>query len=340
MKIEKNALTESASTMLSGLEEKHAAKPGASSEKRPEWDALTRSGALDGLQKAPVRVASSRSRSRTSGHASTAGADRTLQKQAGLYAEKKRVQWINATGVVSRVSHKIQAMLGMRDAQSRAQAFVELMAEGKGKSDATALDLGDGWTRITRVVNGKTALIDVQCDSDGQVVDARHPGKFPFLPGGKEREAYNTVLHEMQLRAPDTLSQVPVYYVNRNTRGYLIPTHGYVVAGYPNRGRKSGAILYGVGGDPKRGHVVLDEKLLGHLIGKDYSKNPHKLSAEIRAALLALAGTLFATREEFYEAYRRARGGEASSFALHDEITAIYRLLPLSTMEMWQKKAR
>ncbi|CAD7723063.1 Effector protein hopW1-1 [Xanthomonas hydrangeae] len=252
MKISQNALTESASTMPRGIEEGHAAKPSASSDIRSKWDAPTRLGVLDGLQKAPVRVASSSSRSRTSGHAS-AGADGTLQKQADLYAEKKRVQWINATGVASRVSHKIQAMLGMRDAQSRAQAFVEFMAEGKGKSDAKALDLGDGWTRVTRVVNGKTALIDVQCDSDGQVVDARHPGKFPSLPEGKEREAYNTVLHEMQLRAPDTLSPVPVYYVNRNTRGYLIPTHGYVVAGYPNRGRKSGAILYGVGGDPKRG---------------------------------------------------------------------------------------
>ncbi|MDW7720826.1 type III effector [Xanthomonas euvesicatoria] len=339
MKIEKNALTESASTASRGLEEEHEAKPGASSEKRSERDAPTRSGVLDGLQKAPVRVASSSSRSRTAGHASAAGADGTLQKQADLYAEKKRVKWINATGVASRVSHKIQAMLGMRDAQSRAQAFVEFMAEGKGKSDATALDLGDGWTRVTRVVNGKTALIDIQCDSDGQVVDARYPGKIPSLPEGKEREAYNTVLHEMQLRAPDRLSPVPVYYVNRNTRGYLIPTHGYVVAGNPNRGRKSGAILYGLGGDPKRGAVVLDEKLLGHLIGKDYSKNPHKLSAEVRAALLALAGTSFATREEFYEAYSLARGGEAGPLALHDEITAIYRLLPLSTMEMWPKKA-
>ncbi|WP_235857278.1 type III effector [Xanthomonas cissicola] len=339
MKIEKNTLTESASTASRGLEEEHEAKPGASSEKRSERDAPTRSGVLDGLQKAPVRVASSSSRSRTAGHASAAGADGTLQKQADLYAEKKRVKWINATGVASRVSHKIQAMLGMRDAQSRAQAFVEFMAEGKGKSDATALDLGDGWTRVTRVVNGKTALIDIQCDSDGQVVDARYPGKIPSLPEGKEREAYNTVLHEMQLRAPDRLSPVPVYYVNRNTRGYLIPTHGYVVAGNPNRGRKSGAILYGVGGDPKRGAVVLDEKLLGHLIGKDYSKNPHKLSAEVRAALLALAGTSFATREEFYEAYSLARGGEAGPLALHDEITAIYRLLPLSTMEMWPKKA-
>ncbi|MEN9119248.1 type III effector, partial [Xanthomonas euvesicatoria] len=105
MKIEKNALTESASTASRGLEEEHEAKPGASSEKRSERDAPTRSGVLDGLQKAPVRVASSSSRSRTAGHASAAGADGTLQKQADLYAEKKRVKWINATGVASRVSH-------------------------------------------------------------------------------------------------------------------------------------------------------------------------------------------------------------------------------------------
>ncbi|EPM46612.1 HopW family type III effector protein [Pseudomonas syringae] len=289
---------------------------------------------LEGLRHAPTHVASSDSGSRAPARA--AG---DSQKAAGLYAEKKRTNWTHATGVAGKIAHKIESLLGMRDAQSRVQAFVAFMADGKGKADATTLDLGDGWMRVTRVIKGATALIDFKCDSDGLVVDARHPGRFPLLPEGHEREAFNTVLQELKFRGAETLSKVPVYYVNRNTRGYVIPTHGYVVAGHPNRGRKSGAVLYGVGGDPKRGPVALDEKLLDKLIGRSDSKTSCTLSAPVRAAISLLAGSSFATREEFHDAYCEVRGDAVDPLELHNEISSIYRLLPLSTMEMWPKKA-
>ncbi|WP_259639338.1 HopW family type III effector protein [Pseudomonas savastanoi] len=189
---------------------------------------------LEALRHAPTHAASGDSGSRAPER--VAGGSR---KAAGLYAEKKRTNWTQATGVAGKIGHKIESLLGMRDAQSRVQVFVAFMADGKGNTDATTLDLGNGWTRVTRVIKGKTALIDFQCESDGQVVDARHPGRFPLLPEGHEREAFNTVLQELKFRGAETLSKVPVYYVNRNTRGYVIPTHGYVVAGHPNRGRKS-----------------------------------------------------------------------------------------------------
>ncbi|MCX8958741.1 HopW family type III effector protein [Erwinia psidii] len=290
--------------------------------------------APEDLRHIPPHAASSRSGS----HVSADIADDT-QKVAGLYAEKKRTHWTKSTGVAGKVSHKIQSLLGMRDAESRVKGFVAFMADAKGSPDATMLDLGDGWMRVTRDVKGETALIDVRCDSDGQVVDARHPGKFPSLPEGSERQAFDTVLKELKLRGSDTLSKVPVYYVNRNTRGYAIPTHGYVVAGHPNQGRKSGAILYGVGGDPKRGPVVLNEKLLGHLVGKPDSKMPDKLSEPVRTTISALAGRSFATREDFYNAYSAVRGDAVDPQELHNEIASIYRHLPMSSMEMWPKRA-
>ncbi|WP_024690709.1 HopW family type III effector protein [Pseudomonas tremae] len=293
----------------------------------------------ESLRYAPTRAASSGSEARVPGQAVGGKIADVAQKVAGLYAEKKRTNWTQANGVAGKISHKIQSLLGMRDAESRVQAFVAFMADGKGRPDATILDLGDGWMRATRVIKGEAALIDFQCDSDGKVVDARHPGRFPVLPQGNEREAFKTVLQELKFRGAETLSKVPVYYVNRNTRGYVIPTHGYVVAGHPNRGRKSGAVLYGVGGDPKRGPVVLDEKLLGYLVGRSDSKTSSKLAAPVRAAISALAGASFATREDFYDAYCAVRGDAVDPLELHNEISSIYRLLPLSSMEMWPKKA-
>lgn len=262
-----------------------------------------------------------------------------LQKTASLYAEKKRTNWTQSSGVAGKVSHKIQALLRMRDPESRVKAFVAFMADAKGKPNATMLDLGDGWMRVTRDVKGQAALMDIKCDSDGKVLDARHPGKFPSLPEGKEREAYETVLKELKHQGADRLSKVPVYYVNRNTRGYVIPTHGYVVAGQPNQGHKSGAILYGVGGDPKRGPVILNDKLLNKLVGKPDAKASSGLPEPVRAAVSQLAGKSFSTREEFYDAYRSVRGNTVDPEELHKEVSSIYRRLPLTTMEMWPKKA-
>ncbi|MCC8553310.1 type III effector [Xanthomonas hortorum] len=290
---------------------------------------------FDGIGAAPRRASLGHSRS----CALQSKGGLSSKQQDDLNLEKKRVNWTRATGVAGKIGHKIESLLGMRDPESRVQAFVAFMADGKGRPDATFLDLGDGWMRVTRAIKGKTALIDFRCDEDGQVVDARHPGKFPLFPEGKEREAFDTVLKELKFRDADALRRVPVYYVNRNTRGYVLPTHGYVVAGDPNRGRKSGAALYGVGADPKRGPVILDDKLLVRLIGDVNTKAGCKLSEPVRAAISALAGESFASREEFYSAYCRVRGGAVDQLGLHDEISSIYRLLPLSTMEMWPKKA-
>ncbi|EPM58394.1 type III secreted effector hopPmaA [Pseudomonas syringae pv. actinidiae ICMP 19071] len=98
-------------------------------------------------------------------------------------------------------------------------------------------------------------------------------------------------------------------------------------------------MLYGVGGDPKRGPVALDEKLLNKLVGRSDSKTSCTLSAPVRAAISLLAGSSFATREEFHDAYCEVRGDAVDPLELHNEISSIYRLLPLSTMEMWPKKA-
>ncbi|MCL1550774.1 type III effector [Xanthomonas nasturtii] len=305
----------------------------SSAEGLPGKDLNSDKSHFEGLGTAPRRASPGYSESRTV----QLKGGLSGKQQCDLHSEKKRVNWTRASGVFGKIGHKIESLLGMRDPESRVQAFVAFMADGNGRPGATMLDLGDGWMRATRVVNEKTALIDFRCDEDGQVVDARHPGKFPLLPEGKRREAFETVLQELKFRGTDVLRSVPVYYVNRNTRGYVIPTHGYVVAGDPDRGRKSGATLYGVGGDPKRGPVVLDDKLLARLVAGENTKVGSKLSEPIRAAISALAGESFASREEFYNAYSRVRGGEVDQLVLNAEISSIYRLLPKSTMEMWPK---
>ncbi|PPS23508.1 effector protein, partial [Pseudomonas amygdali pv. morsprunorum] len=157
----------------------------------------------ESLRYAPTRAASSGSEARVPGQAVGGKIADDAQKVAGLYAEKKRTNWTQANGVAGKISHKIQSLLGMRDAESRVQAFVAFMADGKGRPGATILDLGDGWMRATRVIKGEAALIDFQCDSDGKVVDARHPGRFPVLPQGNEREAFKTVLQELKFRGAE-----------------------------------------------------------------------------------------------------------------------------------------
>lgn len=262
-----------------------------------------------------------------------------IRVRSELHAERHRVGWTQATETTERLGHKIQSILGLRNSNARTQAFIEFMASGRGQPDATMLDLGDGWTRATRRVGGKTACIDFLTDGSGAVVDARYPGQRPSLPLGKERDAFRTALQEVKSVGVEALRKVPVYYVNRNTRGYALPTHGYVVAGDPGKGRKSGAILYGVGGDPKRGPVILDDSMLKRLLDKSGGKGSDKLPEAARAAISRLAGESFASREDFYAAYSRTRGDSSDPASLHEEISSIYRLLPMSTMELWPKKA-
>lgn len=213
------------------------------------------------------------------------------------------------------------------------------MAGASGGPKPSQLDLGDGWTRCTQRVAGKSAVMELRRDHDGTIVDVRLPPKFPGLPPGKEREAFSAVLEEMQSHGIESLRKVPVHYVNRNTRGYAIPTHGYVVAGDPGKGRKSGAVLYGVGGDPLRGPVVLDESAMKRLLSKMGQAGDQRYPEHVRQVLAQLAGERFASREDFYTAYRLARGETVDPADIHKEVTSIYRLLPMHTMELWPKKS-
>ncbi len=291
---------------------------------------------LRALGKAPKPPASDTADPASS---STRSTGVNLPVQDALRIERKRVGWTQATTATGRIRHKVEALVGLRTSDARTQAFVEFMAGGRGRADVTMFDLGDGWTRATRRVGDKTASIEFLSDESGAVTDARHPGRFPWLPPGKEREGFGTVLHEMQSVGAQAVHKVPVYYVNRNTRGYAIPTHGYVVAGEPGKGRKSGATLYGVGGDPKRGPVPLDDALLKRLNGEVRGKESPTLAEPVRAVVARLAGASFASREDFYAAYRGARGGAVDAASLHQEISSVYRLLPITTMELWPKKA-
>ncbi|SFD98754.1 hypothetical protein SAMN04489710_11116 [Paracidovorax konjaci] len=213
------------------------------------------------------------------------------------------------------------------------------MARTSGGPDSSQLDLGDGWTRCTQRVAGKTAVMELRRDHDGTIVDVRLPPKFPGLPSGKEHEAFSAVLEEMRSRGAESLRKIPVYYVNRNTRGYAVPTHGYVVAGDPGKGRKSGAVLYGVGGDPLRGPVALDETSMKRLLSKMRQAGDQRYPEHVRQVVAQLARERFASREDFYTAYRLARGETVDPADIHKEVMSIYRLLPMHTMELWPKKS-
>jgi hypothetical protein len=231
----------------------------------------------------------------------------------------------------------MQSLVGFRTVEDKARAFVEFMADGVGKPGTTTLDLGDGWTRATRRVKNKTASLDFRTDESGAVVDTRHPGRLPTLPPGKERAAYSTVLDELQSTESSALRKIPVYYVNWNTEGYVLPTHGYVAAGDPGKGRKSGAVLYAVNGDPKRGAVTLDERVMKRLNAKTRRTGEYKLPEHVRAVVAGLSGESFASREDLYSAYSRARGEGVDPATIHEEMSSIYRLLPMWTMELWPR---
>lgn len=188
------------------------------------------------------------------------------------------------------------------------------------------------------------ALFDeLYAGSDSPVSHYPAPGtraaSFPraaALPPGTERAAYSAVLDELQSAELPALRQVPVHYVNWNNMGYALPTHGYVVVGDPGKGRRSGAVLYGVGGDSKRGPVSLDGHLLRRLDAG--CTRVDKLPEPVRAAVARLSGESFASREDFYSAYRRVRGDACDPATVHEEMSSIYRLLPMSTMELWPKR--
>ncbi|MDR9834071.1 type III effector [Herbaspirillum huttiense] len=251
-----------------------------------------------------------------------------------LLEEKRRVHWHSAGTLSNKIEHKAQSLIGMRTAVEKAKDFVKFMTE----FPCTMTDLGDGWIRASRMAKGKNASIDFRKNSDGEIVQVRRSPIRSGLPIGKEREAYSKVLEELQIVGRSGLRDIPIYYANRNTRGYGLPTHGYVLVGTPNRGRHGGAVLYGVGGDPKRGQVNLDAKLLKNLTARSGFLREYKLSEVVRSTLLSLAGRAYMSREDFYRAYAEARGESIDSETIYQEVRSIFYLLPKTSMELWTKQ--
>lgn len=291
---------------------------------------------LASLRRAPKPGTSAEPDILSSSSAPAIGSDPRVRRN--VLAEIDRVGWTEATGVADRVTHRMQSLVGLRTSKDRGQAFVAFMAEGSGRLGAPMLDLGDSWTRTMRRVENKTASLDFRTDENGVITDARHPGRFPVMPPGAERAVYSNVLDELQSTGNSALRKVPVYYVNWNNKGYVLPTHGYVVAGDPDKGRRSGAVLYGVGGDPKRGPVLLDEHTLKRLNAKVRGTREYKLPEHVRTAVNSLSGESFASREDFCSAYSYARGEAGDPATIHEEMSSIYRLLSMSTMELWPKR--
>lgn len=251
--------------------------------------------------------------------------------------ERSRLGWSQAGTIADRCIHKALSLLGVRTARDQAADFIRFMADAASQPGASTLLLGDGWVRNTRRVKGKVATLDLRMDTNGAIIDVRRPEQPSRIAEGQERETFAMVLEEMRNRGKDTLRTVPVHYVNRNTHGYFLPTHGYVVAGDPGKGRKSGAVLYGVGGDPVRGPVLLDRPLLKHLLSGMDKAGPARFPEAVRATIARLAGQRFASREDFFKGYRSARGDAVDPAAVREEVASIYRLLPMDTMELWPK---
>ncbi|MBF9264548.1 type III effector [Paracidovorax cattleyae] len=257
--------------------------------------------------------------------------------QPEVARERSRRGWTQAETTADRCLHKALSLLGLRTTRDRAADFIRFMADADGQPGASTLPLGDGWVRNTRRVKDQVATMDLRMDERGAVINVRRPPRASRIPEGREREAFAAVLEEMRNRGKDTLRPVPVHYLNRNTDGYFLPTHGYVVAGDPGKGRKSGAVLYGVGGDSVRGPVLLDRPLLKHLLSGMGKAGAARFPEAVRATVAQLAGRRFASREEFFNGYRSARGDALDPAAVRREVASICRLLPMDTMELWPK---
>lgn len=153
------------------------------------------------------------------------------------------------------------------------------------------------------------------------------------------KQHYTEVLQELTATQRSKLKSPPVFYVNRVAEGFLAPTHGYVVVGNPDKGRKSGAVLYSIMGDPKRGPVAVTKKLLAKIYLQTHSCTSRSDEQHIRKTLLALLGQHFPSREAFYLAYQRARGTNVDPEIVTKEVARIFRMLPSSSMELWPNRA-
>lgn len=142
------------------------------------------------------------------------------------------------------------------------------------------------------------------------------------------------------------LKKVPVYFANKAVGGHYatlalgaigIRVHGYVIAGQPGKDRKSGAILYKVGEDPKRGRVDINSRFIRKA---RRSSGENKFNENVLSALNELRGTSYSSREEFHRAYREVRIKQESDIQKIDEEFKKLRVLsPKSKMEMWLKQA-
>lgn len=267
-------------------------------------------------------------------------AERTIhadrRKRDGILDEKARVGWTSAGSWSAKGKHKIESLLGTRTSQDKMREFIEFMANADpGSTGAACIPVGGGWTRHVRQVGAKVACLDVRTGPTGRIIDARGPAHSPPLPGGREKGAFSAVLDELRRKGGSQLEEVPVYFANRDNAMFVVPAHGYVVAGNPGKGRSSGAVLYGMGGDPNRGHVDVDRDLMNTTAKFKLSK----LGPEVRNAVALLRGNSYASKEDFYNAYRAARGAHVDPTLLVKEAKTLYRLLPKSTLEMWPKTA-
>lgn len=160
------------------------------------------------------------------------------------------------------------------------------------------------------------------------------------------RERLKSVHDEILGFDHGSLKKIPVYYANLATRGHYVSLalggmgirqHGYVMAGQPGKGRKSGAILYKAVGDPKRAGVDVNFQLIRKVwLSSWFNKsNKHVLSA-----LHELRGKSYSSMEEFHRAYREVRTKQESDIRKIDkEFKKLSVLTPSSKMEMWPKPA-
>lgn len=160
----------------------------------------------------------------------------------------------------------------------------------------------------------------------------------PRLPKSVQNE-----IHEFD---HGSLKKVPVYFANKAIGGHYatlalgaagIRVHGYVIAGQPGKGRKSGAILYKVGEDPKRGEVDINSCFIGKA---RLSSGENKFNGHVLSALDELRGTSYSSKEEFHRAYREVRTRQESDIQkIDEEFKKLSILTPKSKMEMWLKQA-
>lgn len=165
------------------------------------------------------------------------------------------------------------------------------------------------------------------------------PGIGHSLNGPPVPNRFDAMLNQVRNFDRGNLKEVPVYYVNRSTDVLPIRSHGYVMVGNPGKGRKSGAVFYGVGGDPKRGGVDIDPSFVKKVNARHGLMRTHAFSDDVRSTIHELRGKQYSTKEEFHEDYsklRSSKGGQPEQ--INKEIKRLHTLVSKEKMEMWPKQ--